>query len=55
MNKTISRYQKTYTLFGIKIGESNEKYEQIFMENVEPISSLIVTEYEMENIENKED
>lgn len=52
MNKTITRYKKTFKIFGIKFGETDEKYETVFMENVEPIDSLIVTEYEIENINN---
>ena len=55
MNKTVSRFKKTFKIFGIKISESDEKYECVNMENVEPINPFIITEYEMENYKNQKD
>ena len=49
MDKTITRFQKTIKIFGIKIGETEEHYESVRMENAEPFFPII-TEYEMDNI-----
>ena len=55
MNKTVSRFKKTFRVFGIKISESDEQYECVNMENVEPINPFIITEYEMDNYKNQKD
>ena len=55
MNKTVSRFKKTFRIFGIKVSESDEQYECVNMENVEPINPFIITEYEMENYKNQKD
>ena len=55
MNKTVSRFKKTFRVFGIKIAENEEQYECVNMENVEPINPFIITEYEMENYKNQKD
>lgn len=52
MNKTVNVYRKDFRIFGIKFAEIDEKYEQVYLEDVEPISSLIVTEYEIEKMNN---
>ena len=54
MNKTITRFKKITKIFGIKIAETNEQYESVNLENVDPLSSLIVTEYEIEELNHKE-
>ena len=54
MNKTITRFKKVTKIFGIKVCESNEQYESVNLENVDPLSSLIVTEYEIEELKQKE-
>ena len=52
MNKTVTRYRKTFKIFGVKIGETNEQWETVNLENVEPITPFIVTEYEEEQFRN---
>ena len=53
MNKTITRFKKVTKIFGIKIAETNEQYESVNLENVDPLSSLIVSEYEIEELKQK--
>ena len=53
MNKTVSRFKKTFRVFGLKIAENEEQYECVNMENIEPINPFIITEYEMENYKNQ--
>ena len=55
MNKTVSRFKRTFRVFGIKIAENDEQYECVNMENIEPINPFIITEYEMENYKNQKD
>ena len=55
MNKTITRYRKTFKFLGVKFGESNEQWETVTMENVEPITPFIITEYEMEQFNIKKE
>ncbi len=52
MNKTVTRYRKTFKVLGLKIGESNEQWETVSLENVDPITPFIVTEYEAEQFKN---
>ena len=53
MNKTITRFKKVTKIFGIKVAETNEQYESVNLENVDPLSSLIVSEYEIEELKQK--
>ena len=55
MNKTVSRFKRTFKIFGIKIAENDEQYERVDMENIEPINPFIITEYEMENYKNQKE
>ncbi|MBQ7450091.1 hypothetical protein IJS77_01640 [bacterium] len=55
MNKTVSRVKKTIRILGLKICETDEQYENVNLEDVEPINPFIITEYEMENIERKKE
>ena len=52
MDKTITRFNRTIKIFGVKIGETEERYESVRVENAEPFFPII-TEYEMDNIKNE--
>ena len=55
MNKTVSRFKKTFRVFGLKVCESDEHYECVNLENAEPINPFIITEYEMENFKKEKE
>lgn len=55
MNKNLYRLKKSFKIFGIKVGECDEQYESVYMENAEPITPFIVTEFEMNNLHHKEE
>ena len=54
MDKTVTRFQKTIKIFGIKIGQTEERYESVRVENAEPFFPII-TEYEIDNAKQETD
>ena len=42
----------SYAQYRVKIGETEERYESVRVENAEPFFPII-TEYEMDNIKNE--